>query len=110
MKRLTETLKMKTSSSFFFKETAPPKIYTPLYTLSLHDALPISRRTAPCRRHRRPARCCPPGRRCAPRSEEHTSELQSHSGSSYAVFCLKKKKRRAPSPCQNPPPSNHPTH
>src|SRR5213080_3987130 len=26
------------------------------------------------------------------RSEEHTSELQSHSGSSYAVFCLKKKK------------------
>src|SRR5213080_5262280 len=26
------------------------------------------------------------------RSEEHTSELQSHSGISYAVFCLKKKK------------------
>src|SRR5213080_5545049 len=26
-------------------------------------------------------------------SEEHTSELQSHSGSSYAVVCLKKKKR-----------------
>src|SRR6186713_222758 len=26
------------------------------------------------------------------RSEEHTSELQSHSGNSYAVFCLKKKK------------------
>ena len=26
------------------------------------------------------------------RSEEHTSELQSHSFSSYAVFCLKKKK------------------
>ena len=25
------------------------------------------------------------------RSEEHTSELQSHSFSSYAVFCLKKK-------------------
>src|SRR5213080_1816288 len=25
------------------------------------------------------------------RSEEHTSELQSHSGISYAVFCLKKK-------------------
>src|SRR5213080_356356 len=24
------------------------------------------------------------------RSEEHTSELQSHSGISYAVFCLKK--------------------
>ena len=28
------------------------------------------------------------------RSEEHTSELQSHSFISYAVFCLKKKKRR----------------
>src|ERR1051326_9272593 len=28
------------------------------------------------------------------RSEEHTSELQSHSFISYAVFCLKKKKNR----------------
>ena len=28
----------------------------------------------------------------AARSEEHTSELQSHSFISYAVFCLKKKK------------------
>ena len=28
----------------------------------------------------------------AERSEEHTSELQSHSFISYAVFCLKKKK------------------
>ena len=27
------------------------------------------------------------------RSEEHTSELQSHVRSSYAVFCLKKKKQ-----------------
>src|SRR5213596_4061822 len=27
-----------------------------------------------------------------PRSEEHTSELQSHGLISYAVFCLKKKK------------------
>ena len=27
------------------------------------------------------------------RSEEHTSELQSHSEISYAVFCLKKKKK-----------------
>ena len=27
------------------------------------------------------------------RSEEHTSELQSHSFTSYAVFCLKKKKK-----------------
>src|SRR6056300_856124 len=29
------------------------------------------------------------------RSEEHTSELQSHSEISYAVFCLKKKKTKA---------------
>src|SRR5210317_1719713 len=33
----------------------------------------------------------------AVRSEEHTSELQSHSEISYAVFCLKKKnKKRLP--------------
>src|ERR1043166_4921212 len=30
----------------------------------------------------------------ARRSEEHTSELQSRFGISYAVFCLKKKKKR----------------
>src|ERR1051326_8237575 len=35
------------------------------------------------------ARATPEGFR---RSEEHTSELQSHSFISYAVFCLKKKK------------------
>ena len=28
------------------------------------------------------------------RSEEHTSELQSHSFISYAVFCSKKKKQK----------------
>src|SRR5881275_2907306 len=28
------------------------------------------------------------------RSEEHTSELQSHGTISYAVFCLKKKKKK----------------
>src|SRR3546814_1219234 len=32
----------------------------------------------------------------APRSEEHTSELQSLMRISYAVFCLKKKKYRHP--------------
>ena len=30
------------------------------------------------------------------RSEEHTSELQSHVRISYAVFCLKKKKKKKP--------------
>ena len=33
-----------------------------------------------------------PAIRMGGRSEEHTSELQSHSFISYAVFCLKKKK------------------
>src|SRR3546814_1175361 len=32
--------------------------------------------------------------RCQPRSEEHTSELQSLMRISYAVFCLKKKKKK----------------
>src|SRR3546814_8015853 len=34
------------------------------------------------------------GQRQQPRSEEHTSELQSLMRISYAVFCLKKKKQR----------------
>src|SRR3546814_1050569 len=45
-----------------------------------------------CRGTRRAARC---GRRArARRSEEHTSELQSLMRISYAVFCLKKKKKK----------------
>src|SRR5947209_9154778 len=63
--------------SFFFNDTAT----TEIYTLSLHDALPIScrdvgsaggprlRYTAPLH----PLGCC----RAPCRSEEHTSELQS---------------------------------
>ena len=35
------------------------------------------------------------------RSEEHTSELQSHSFISYAVFCLKKKNSHPPPPFTN---------
>src|SRR3546814_4005729 len=42
-----------------------------------------------------PVRCgnrgSSPDGRCGPRSEEHTSELQSLMRISYAVFCLKKK-------------------
>src|ERR1051326_9239497 len=37
---------------------------------------------------------CATGPPSATRSEEHTSELQSHSFISYAVFCLKKKKSK----------------
>src|SRR6056300_1411890 len=36
------------------------------------------------------------------RSEEHTSELQSHSDISYAVFCLKKKKPSTERPGRSP--------
>src|SRR5436305_4860652 len=59
---------------------------TEIYTLSLHDALPISDRQAGehrhadaggARRRRRPADQGQTGRREHRRSEEHTSELQS---------------------------------
>src|SRR2546430_11514742 len=74
-----------TNFIFFFNDTAT----TEIYTLSLHDALPISpsRCTGSCahRAVRAAAPCTPawdyPSRRCtgASRSEEHTSELQSQS-------------------------------
>src|SRR6266508_6666705 len=54
---------------FFFNDTAP----TEIYTLSLHDALPISAAPSGRRCRRRPHRRTAPARR----SEEHTSELQS---------------------------------
>src|ERR1051326_9607878 len=70
---------------FFFNDTAT----TEIYTLSLHDALPISvRQPAPGGR----LTAVDPGE-FTDRSEEHTSELQSHSFISYAVFCLKKNTR-----------------
>src|SRR5213079_3496200 len=76
---------------FFFNDTAPTEIYTTTVTLSLHDALPISHGREACvgRVGRRGVVAL--GRPC-PRSEEHTSELQSPVVISYAVFCLKKKK------------------
>src|ERR1043166_10208392 len=69
---------------FFFNDTAT----TEIYTLSLHDALPIW----PGQAHRHGERLL---RRLGHRdpelrSEEHTSELQSRFGISYAVFRLKK--------------------
>ena len=102
---------------FFFNDTAT----TEIYTLSLHDALPISVILRNCPRplprlpkdemallflqsssmslplplsatNRRPARSTAIA--VKPRSEEHTSELQSHWYISYAVFCLKKKKKQ----------------
>src|SRR2546430_7676448 len=71
---------------FFFNDTAT----TEIYTLSLHDALPISSAPCPVRTtfrdsrtalHSKPTRSTPGfaiGSASA-RSEEHTSELQSQS-------------------------------
>src|SRR3546814_10139329 len=44
--------------------------------------------------------------RAGPRSEEHTSELQSLMSISYAVFCLKKKKEKTTNRNQNDETSN----
>src|SRR5690606_41580331 len=85
------------SPCFFFNASAT----TEIYTLSLHDALPISkkqslgfpgsrirlcRRYGPCNRHNpkfRPDRF---------RDRKSTRLNSSHVKISYAVFCLKKKK------------------
>src|SRR5881394_3092613 len=77
------------SCFFFFNDTATTEIYTGWYTLSLHDALPISGCGWPAVGSWNDS-ALPPSNR---RSEEHTSELQSHQPISYAVFCLKKKKK-----------------
>src|SRR5205085_12183216 len=94
--------------SFFFTHPPPPHIYT----LSLHDALPISPSMPPIWAH-------PPNRNAVFRrmiskcssseistspdfdisEEEHldrksTRLNSSHSQISYAVFCLKKKKKK----------------
>src|SRR5438552_5101872 len=58
--------------SFFFNDTAP----TEIYTLSLHDALPISPVTVPWVRTRLRTATSTASAHAA-RSEEHTSELQS---------------------------------
>src|SRR5437899_9522441 len=58
-------------SRFFFNDTAT----TEIYTLSLHDALPIYR--PPLRRGPSGSRPAPVAHRPPDRSEEHTSELQS---------------------------------
>src|SRR5258708_38404076 len=77
-------------SFFFFNDTAT----TEIYTLSLHDALPIS--PEPDRQPWHLARA-PPSRssgfRKVPRLDRKSTRLNSsHQIISYAVFCLKKKK------------------
>src|SRR2546428_6984033 len=81
---------------FFFNDTAT----TEIYTLSLHDALPISRRardqgrrhcgTQDARAHRRHGAVL----RRRKRSEEHTSELQSRSDLVCRLLLEKKKKKK----------------
>src|SRR5574337_2199148 len=69
---------------FFFNDTAT----TEIYTLSLHDALPISRPHGP---RGRPG-CGSP--RAGSRSEEHTSELQSPLNLVCRLLLEKKKKKK----------------
>src|SRR6266542_5767326 len=75
---------------FFFNATAT----TEIYTLSLHDALPISR--ARRRRRRGRAQAARPSRERAtcPGDRKSTRLNSSHGSISYAVFCLKKKKKK----------------
>src|SRR5690349_22206100 len=86
------------SETFFFNDTAT----TEIYTLSLHDALPISRRrstfrTGSARSKRSPGRSRP--RRATfqgyVRSEEHTSELQSRRDLVCRLLLEKKKRKQA---------------
>src|SRR5688572_31457166 len=87
--------------SFFFNDSAT----TEIYTLSLHDALPISLgewRRAPVRGNaesihagtgRRASGALRPLRAARGRPEEHTSELQSQSNLVCRLLLEKKKKK-----------------
>src|SRR3712207_7787056 len=89
---------------FFFNDTAT----TEIYTLSLHDALPICDAGYPWVQrgrdthggaHVRAYGSDPSGRRPAARGDlradrKSTRLNSSHANISYAVFCLKKKKPR----------------
>src|SRR2546427_1473143 len=96
-------------SFFFFNDTAT----TEIYTLSLHDALPIlgsgfgtvgPRKTPTLRLNSRTPSARRPGsphrRGGRQRSEEHTSELQSQSNLVCRLLLEKKKKN----PRTHPPP------
>src|SRR5262245_62601393 len=88
------------SFSFFFND--PPT--TEIYTLSLHDALPIlvcCGSSARTRRRKLVWRGCSPwnapdwrsrGEFVSKEDRKSTRLNSSHLGISYAVFCLKKKK------------------
>src|SRR6266568_7514309 len=70
---------------FFFNDTAT----TEIYTLSLHDVLPICLQTS-----LPPPRWSPSCCSCSRPDRKSTRLNSSHSSISYAVFCLKKKKNK----------------
>src|SRR2546422_7130510 len=74
-------------SFFFFNDTAT----TEIYTLSLHDALPIC--TIPPGGPSKSARPLPGRGPCRETDRKSTRLNSSHGYISYAVFCLKKKKK-----------------
>src|SRR5437879_12341907 len=84
---------------FFFHDTAP----TEIYTLSLHDALPILGRPRKARSEDRSPRRADGEWQVASRSRSRAPQQRdrkstrlnsSHRCISYAVFCLKKKKQK----------------
>src|SRR5947207_14547969 len=79
---------------FFFNDTAT----TEIYTLSLHDALPISRNRLPRGNDLCSGRISVARRidRAGNRRKDRKSTRlnSSHTVISYAVFCLKKKKKK----------------
>src|SRR3989454_2571339 len=85
---------------FFFNDTAT----TEIYTLSLHDALPILHRTVgrlrtlPWDAEAR----APPLRDSTVTGDRKSTRLNSsHLVISYAVFCLKKKKNKSQTHCES---------
>src|SRR6266536_2329735 len=86
---------------FFFNDTAT----TEIYTLSLHDALPISPTRPTCFRRGPSARSRP----ISSSDRKSTRLNSSHEWISYAVFCLKKKKQTVESPISSAHSKSSPT-
>src|SRR5256885_7613556 len=86
---------------FFFNDTAT----TEIYTLSLHDALPISKGAiVPTSGIRSPMSSTPLNAVSAqPLDRKSTRLNSSHLVISYAVFCLKKKKKKSSNNSQRTP-------
>ena len=85
---------------FFLMIRRPPRSTLFPYTTLFRSGTARNRQSVPSPAGRprgsypQPCRTFRPGHsRASPRSEEHTSELQSRPHISYAVFCLKKKKQ-----------------